>query len=68
MEDGIPYHEHKEPAQYNIDSGATGHCTNEKDALNDYVPFEVNQAITMANGSTPAFSLGMLKVTSTVDR
>jgi len=57
----------KDAAQYYVDSGTTGHYTNERDALHDYVPFEVNRAITTANGTTPAFGLGTLKFTTVVD-
>jgi len=57
----------KDAAQYYVDSGTTGHYTNERDALHDYVPFKVNRAITTANGTTPAFGSGMLKFTTVVD-
>ena len=54
-------------AQYFIDSGATSHYISEKEAVHDYVPFEVNRAITTADGSVPALGSGTLKFTSWVD-
>jgi hypothetical protein len=51
--------------RYYIDTEASSHFINEVDALHDYIPFEVPQAITTAkHGMIHAYSAGTLKFTT----